>query len=185
MTLIEEDKLSLTSKRAELVERLATPLLPPEDRVRVQGEISVLNARIKALNTTAAAQLKAAADRRKAAGLAEAQANAARARANLNGGAIAEPIDDEPEDDDPGQTAAIDGWIDAVLLRHDVDFARDAKGTLMVTSDPSRAHVPQNLAAAIELLVAGVYAAARSQELPDLPSEAPKPAAKPKKPKKR
>jgi hypothetical protein len=56
----------------------------------------------------------------------------------------------------------------------------------MVTNDPSRtAPMPQNLAAAIELLVSGVYAGARGQELPELP---PKPGkaskttgAKPKK----
>jgi len=95
-----------------------------------------------------------------------------------------------PEDDDPGQTAAIDGWIDAVLLRHDVDFARSATGALMLTSDPSRPHVPQKLAATIELLVAGIYNAARGQELPDLPSAAfvearYVPKAKPKKTKKR
>ena len=188
--MIEEDKVSLTRKRVELVESLAKSL-PTEERVRIQGEISVLNARLKALNTTSAAQLKAVADRRKAAGLAEAQANATRARANLNGSGAplyvsADELDDD--DDDPGQTAAIDGWIDAVLLRHDVDFSRGATGALMLTSDPSRPHVPQKLAAAIELLAAGLYAAARGKELPDLPSAAPKatkatkdPKAKPKK----
>ena len=182
-----EDKVSLAAKRAELVQISLGPL-PPEERIRIQGELSVINAKIKAMNTTSAAQLKAAADRRKAAGLAEAQANAARARAHLNGGQI-----DEPEDDDPGQTAAIDGWIDAVLLRHDVDFFRDALGRIGLSSDPSRPHVPQNLAATIELLIAGVIAAARGQELPDLPPvppvegryvPKPKPKAKAK-PKKR
>jgi hypothetical protein len=169
-----EDKVSLAAKRAELVEISLQPL-PPEERIRIQGELSIVNAKIKALNTTSAAQLKAAADRRKAAGMAEAQANAVRARANLNGsGTIVGPIDDEAEDDDPGQTAAIDGWIDAVLLRHDVDFVRGATGTLKLTSTPSRPHIPQKLAATIELLAAGLYAAARGQELPDLPSEAPK-----------
>lgn len=183
-----EDKVSLAQRRAELVESLATPL-SVEDRVCIQGELSVVNAKIKALNTTSAAQLKAAADRRKVAGLAEAQANATRARAKVNGAPA--PADDEQDeededDDDPGQTEAIDGWIDAVLLRHDIEFARDAKGRLHVTNDPARqAPMPQNLTAAIELLVTGIYAAARGQELPDLPSTARKtlkaPKAKPKK----
>lgn len=163
-----EDKITLTQRRAELVEILVTPL-SAEDRVRIQGELSVINAKIKAINTTTAAQLKAAADRRKVAGLAEAQANAVRARAKVNGGATVPAEIEDDEDDDPGQTKAIDGWIDAVLLRHDVEFVRDARGRVMLTSDPSRPHVPQNLAAAIELLISGVYAAARGQELPDLP----------------
>jgi hypothetical protein len=182
---VTEDKVSLARKRAELVESLAPHRqLPPEERVCLQGDLSVINAKIKALNTTEAARAKAAADRRKVAGLTEAQANASRAKAKINGSVLHE---DEPEDDDPGQTAAIDGWIDAVLLRHDVEFARDAKGRLMVTSDPKRqAPMPQNLAAAIELLVTGVYAAARGQELPELPSmpSPPKPSKAPK-PKKR
>jgi len=213
----EEDKVTLARTRAELVEQLAGAL-PAMDRVRIQGELSIINAKIKAINTTAAAQLKAAADRRKVAGLAEAQANAQRAVARaqdkrgswpssppgapgfgdpINKRSISEravtPGDDglDDDDDDPGQTRAIDGWIDAVLLRHDVEFARDARGGLMLTSDPSRPHVPQNLAAAIEVLVTGIYAAARGQELPDLPKDPPKegrPAEqkpKAKKPKKR
>ena len=163
---MNEDKVTLARKRAELIEGLNSAPLSTEDRVRLQGELSITNAKIKALNTTEAARLKATADRRKVAGLVEAQANTARARANAG-------LHDElpsDDDDDPGQTAAIDGWIDAVLLRHDVEFARDVKGGLMVTNDPKRrAPMPQNLAAAIELLIAGVYAAARGQELPDLP----------------
>lgn len=166
--MIEEDKVSLARKRAELIEGLNTVPLSTEDRVRLQGDLSITNAKIKALNTTEAWRLKAAADRRRVAGLSEAQANNARARANA-GLHVETPIDSE--DDDPGQTAAIDSWIDAVLLRHDIEFARDAKGRLMVTNDPKR-RVPMepNLAAAIELLVTGIYAAARGQELPDLPS---------------
>jgi len=179
-----EDKVSLARKRVELVERLNTPL-STEDLVRLQSELSITNAKIKALNTTEAARLKAAADRRKVAGLVEAQANTARARANA--GLHNETPNDGNDDDDPGQTAAIDGWIDAVLLRHDVEFTRDAKGALMVTNDPKRrAPMEQPLAAAIELLVTGVYAAARGQELPELP-QAParvRPAKAPK-PKKR
>ena len=168
----EEDKVSLTRKRVELVESLATPL-PPEERVRIQGEISVINAKLKALNTTAAAQLKAAADRRKAAGLSEAQANAMRARTKINGSMNAIDSDIENENDDPGQTSIIDGWIDAILLRYDIDFGRDGKGAVVLEGDPSRADaverfIPQRLAATIELLVAGIYAAARGKELPEL-----------------
>jgi len=169
----EEDKVSLTRKRVELVESLATPL-PPEERVRVQGEISVINAKIKALNTMAAVRLKVTADRRKALGLAEAQANAARARARVHGTNAPEE-DPGNEDDDPGQTEAIDGWIDAVLLRHDVEFARSRAGKLTIDVAPKWANV-------FGALIEGVYAAARGQELPDLPSAAPKaPKAKPKK----
>jgi hypothetical protein len=166
-----EDKVSLAAKRAELVQILVAPL-STEDRVRIQGELAVINAKIKAINTTTAAQLKAAADRRKVAGLAEAQANAARARAHLNGSGNACPI--EPEDDDPGQTAAIDGWIDAVLLRHDVEFTRSRTGKLTLPTAPK----------ILTVLIDGIYAAARGQELPDLPpaaSKAPAPKAKPKK----
>lgn len=168
--MIEEDKAALARLRADLVESLAAPL-SNEDRVRVQGELSVVNARIKALNTTEAARLKAAADRRRAAGLAEAQANAARAGAKSNG-ALPE------EDDDPGQTAAIDDWIDAVLVRHDVDFTRSRAGTLAIAVDSNVGH------AVLWTLIDGIYAAARGQELPPLPSEAPK-APKPSKSKKR
>jgi len=169
----EEDKVSLTRKRVELVESLATPL-PPEEHVRVQGEISVINAKIKALNTMAAVRLKVTADRRKALGLAEAQANAARARARVNG-TVAPEEDPGNEDDDPGQTEAIDGWIDAILLRHDVEFTRSRAGKLTIDVAPKWANV-------FGTLIEGVYAAARGQELPDLPSAAPKaPKAKPKK----
>ena len=171
--MIEEDKVSLTRKRVELVESLATPL-PPEERVRVQGELSVVNAKIKALNTMAAVRLKITADRRKVLGLAEAQANAARARARVNGTTAPEE-DPGNEDDDPGQTEAIDGWIDGVLLRHDVEFSRSRTGKLTIDVAPKWANV-------FGALIEGVYAAARGQELPDLPSAAPKaPKAKPKK----
>lgn len=207
--MIAEDKVELTRKRAELIERLSTQI-SSDTRVRIQGELALINAKIKAINTTTAAKLKADADRRRVAGLAEAQANAARARANaglpVDSGFQHHYRDDlacpacgtdssagcvagSEDDDDPGQTAAIDSWVDAVLLRHDVEFTRDAKGRVTVTNDPARtAPMPQNLAAAIELLVSGVYAGARGQELPELPSAAPKPGkatkttgAKPKK----
>lgn len=42
----QEDKVELTRRRAELVESLATPL-SAEDRVRIQGELSVVNAKIQ------------------------------------------------------------------------------------------------------------------------------------------
>jgi len=182
--MIEEDKVTLTRTRAELVESLAGQL-PTAERVRIQGELSLVNAKIKALNTIQAAQLKATADQRKIAGLTEAQANAARAaaRRGLIVPSTSAPIGDDA-DDDPGQTAAIDGWIDAALLRNDVDFTRDARGRVTLTSDPSRPHVPQKLAVTIELLINGIYATTRGQELPDLPSpppKAPNPAKVPKK----
>lgn len=163
----QEDKVELTRKRAELVELLATPL-SNDDRIRVQGELSLINARIKAINTTAAAQAKAAADRRKVAGLAEAHANAARARARVDqvfsGASSTGPREDleDLEDDDPGQTAAIDGWVDAVLLRHDVEFTRSKTGEIALDVEPK-------WAAVIGTLIDGIYAAARGHELPDLP----------------
>ena len=132
--------------------------MPTEERERVQGALAAINAQIKALNTTEAARLKAAADRRKAVGLAEAQANADRARVKIGG--TPEP-EDAPEDDDPGQTSAIDGWIDAVLLRHDVTFTRARDGKLTIHDAPC--------APVLGMLVDGIYATARGQELPDLP----------------
>ena len=173
-----DDKVALTLKRAELIDSLK-PTLSPEERVRVQGELSLVNARIKAINTISAAQAKAIADRKRVSGLAEANANAARASANAGlvhhyrddlacpacgtdstVGCIAGSDDDD--DDDPGQTSAIDSWIDAVLLRHDVDFTRTPEGELSLDVAPK-------WAAVIGTLVDGVYAAARGQELPDLP----------------
>ena len=109
-----EDKVTLSHRRAELVTSL-TGTLSVEDRVRIQGELSLINAKIKAQNTMQAAQLKATADQRKVAGLAEAQANAARARARANG----TPPHNEPEpeeaDEDPDQTAVIDAWMSTSL----------------------------------------------------------------------
>lgn len=173
--MIEEDKVTLARTRAELVEKLAAPL-SAEDRVRVQGELSIVNAKIKALNTTEAARLKAAADRRKVAGLAEAQANtaraAARARTKVNGSTSS---DDPDGDEDEGQTTAIDGWIDAVLLRHDVDFTRSPDGALTIDVAPK-------WAAVFGALIDGIYAAARGDELPELPA-LPAPAPPPKAPK--
>jgi hypothetical protein len=174
-----DDKIALTVKRAELIESLKPSSLSPEDRSRIQAELSLVNATIKAINTTKAAQDKAAADRKRVAGLAEAQANAARARGNA--GLVHHYRDDlacpacgtdstvgcitgsdDADDDDPGQTSAIDSWVDAVLLRHDVDFTRTPEGDLSLDVAPK-------WAAVIGTLVDGVYAAARGQELPDLP----------------
>jgi len=161
---MKEDKMTLTRKRAELVESLASPL-PIEERARIQGELSVVNAKIKALNTTEAAQLKAAADRRRAAGLAEAQANAARARAHLNGsGAPLYVSADELEDDDPAQTKAIDAWIVAVLQRGGVKVHRAKDGALDLLDAPAK------WVAIIQALCDGVHAAARGEELPEITS---------------
>lgn len=173
--MIKEDKVSLSHKRAELVTRLGGPL-PPEERVRIQGDLSLLNAKIKALNTTEAAQLKARADQRKIAGLAEAQANAARARARGPGG----PSTPEEIEEAPDPISTLDAWIDAVLLRHDVDFVRGGTGKV-VCHNPEWANV-------IEILIDGLYAVAQGQKLPDLPAEPPRAAPEAKKtakPKKR
>ena len=172
-----DDKVTLTRKRAELIDSLK-PTLSPEERVRIQGELSLVNARIKAINTISAAQDKAAADRKRIAGLAEANANAARARAHAGlvhhyrdnlacpacgtDSTVGCIVGSHDDDDDPGQTSAIDSWIDAVLLRHDVDFTRSPEGDLSLDVAPK-------WAAVIGTLVDGVYAAARGQELPDLP----------------
>jgi len=184
--MIEENKVELTRKRVELVEVLNTPL-SAEERVRVQGALSIINAKIKAINTMSAAQLKVDADRRKVAGLTEFQANTARAIARV-GGTLAQDIVEPEDDDDPGQTEVIDGWIDALLLRNDVEFTRSTDGTLSLDAPPK-------WAAIIGTLVDGVYAAARGQELPELPRaelkavralktptpKTPPPKAKPKK----
>lgn len=156
--MIEEDKVTLSRQRAELVESLATPV-PPEERVRIQGEIAIVNAKIKALNTTEAARNKAAADRRKVAGLAEAKANAARAIAKVNGTL---PDDGTEPEDDPGQTKAIDGWIATVLRRGGMKVSRAASGKLVIDG-------PAEWVVIVEVLCAGIYAAARGQELPDIP----------------
>jgi hypothetical protein len=93
------------------------------------------------------------------------------------------PTQDELEanDEDPGQLSAIDAWIDAVLLRHDVDFTRAPTGKITFHSAPEGAVL-------LAALVAGIYAAARGEELPELPNPPPpKPqkAQKAPKPKKR
>jgi hypothetical protein len=170
--MIREDKATLSHQRAELVTSLAGTL-SPEDRVRIQGELSVINAKIKALNTTQAAQFKAIADQRKVAGIAEAQANATRAQTRARGGLPQNKSEEHEED--PGQTATIDAWIDAVLLRHDVDFTRSRSGKITFNCSPE-------WAAVLEVLVTGIYATAQGQELPDLSSaQKSKKTTKPKK----
>jgi len=169
-----EDKPTLAAKRAALIQRLARASV--EDQLVLQAELRIVNAQIKALNTAEAARLKAEADRRKLAGMVEARNNAARARAKLSGGSV--PESDVAIDDDPGQTTAIDGWIDAVLLRHDIEFTRSERGLAIVDAD-----IPQKVINAIELLISGINAAARGQELPDLPREA-RAVSKPQKPSK-
>lgn len=160
----EENKVELARERAELVETLATSLAL-EERVRIQGELSVINARIKALNTTAAARLKAAADRRKIGGLAEAQANAARARAKIGG----DESDDAPDeaDDDPAQAVAIDAWITIVLQDSGVKVRRTRDGLDFVD-------VPAKWLVVLQRLRAGIHAAARGAELPEADVEPPK-----------
>lgn len=149
-----EDKVTLTRKRAELVEILTTELAPVE-RIRVQGELSVINALIKAQNTTAAAELKAAADRRKAVGLAEAQANAARARAKIGEAA--------PDENDPGQITAIDTWIIGVLADSGVKVRR-VRGVL---DFGCFGDIPAKWLVVIQRLCDGIHAAARGEELPE------------------
>ena len=41
---IQEDKVTLAAKRAELVQISSGPL-PPEERIRIQGELSVIRGR--------------------------------------------------------------------------------------------------------------------------------------------
>ena len=171
----------LAGRRAELVACLATPL-SVEDRVRVQGELRVINAKIKAINTTEAAQLKAAADRRRVAGMVEARANAACAQAKHKSTwpssapgehGYGDPVNRESieqqeagandaEDDDPGQTAVIDAWIEAVLKRGGVKARRARDGNLDLVDAPAR------WVAIVDALCSGIYAAARGQELPEV-----------------
>jgi hypothetical protein len=156
--MIVEDKPTLARLRAELVESLTRPLPAPE-RVRIQGELSVINAKIKALNTTEAAANKAAADRRRVAGLAEARANTTRALARAGGNPVI--VDADLDNSDPGPADVIEGWIDAVLLRHDVDFTRANGGDLVLVG-------PAKWTAVIGALVEGLRASARAKALPEL-----------------
>ena len=172
------DKTALTYKRAELIKRLTDPLVTVDGRLLIQESLRVVNAQLKALNTTEAAQLKAAADRRKAAGMAEAQANAARARARLADAAIGDPEhgpdipDEHPDPDDPGQAAAIDAWIVAVLRRGGVKVQRARDGALNLFDAPAK------WVNIVEGLCAGLHAAARGEELPPIAPEEKAPKAK-------
>lgn len=164
-----DDKVTLVRRRAELVESLNAPL-STEDRVRFQGELSITNAKIKALNTTEAARLKAAADRRKVAGLVEAQANTARARANA--GLVETPETPNDDDDDPAQTAAIDAWIATVLGDSGIKVKRTRGGL-------DFGDIPAKWLVVLQRLRAGIHAAARGQELPEAE---PEPESEPPKP---
>jgi hypothetical protein len=158
----EEDKGALTRRRVELVGSLTTPL-SVEDRIRIQEELRIINAKIKALNTTEAAQLKAAADRKRVAGMVEARANAARAQAKQRSRPSSAPDEpDDDDDDDPGQIAAIDAWIDAVLKRGGVKVHRASDGNLDLLDAPAK------WVAIVDALCSGIYAAARGQELPEV-----------------
>jgi hypothetical protein len=169
-----EDKVALARKRAELIEGLNNAALSTEDRVRLQGELSITNAKIKALNTTEAARLKAAADRRKVAGLVEAQANTARARAHAG------LHDETPSDgdDDPAQTAAIDAWIATVLGDSGIKAKRTWGGL-------DFGDVPAKWLVVLQRLRAGIHAAARGQELPEAGPEPEPQKPEPPKSKKR
>ena len=70
--------------------------------------------------------------------------------------------DDDYEDDDPGLTAAIGAWINTVLRRGGVEARCDRDGNLNLGDTPVK------LGAVVEALCAGIYAAARGQELPEI-----------------
>lgn len=159
---MNEDKVLLARKRAELIEGLNSAPLSTEDRVCLQGELSITNAKIKALNTTEAARLKATADRRKVAGLVEAQANTARARANA--GLHDETPSDGDDDDDPAQTAAIDAWITTVLADSGVKVRRTRDGL-------DFGDIPAKWLVVLQRLRTGIHAAARGEELPEADAE--------------
>ena len=76
------------------------------------------------------------------------------------------------EEDDTGQTAAIDAWILAVLQRGGVKVHRARDGALNLID------VPQKWAAIVDALSAGIHAAARGKELPEITVAEPKPKAK-------
>lgn len=164
-----ENKETLTLQRAQLITHLAGPL-PVEDRVRLQGALSIINAKIKALNTLQAAQLKVVADQRRAAGRAEARANAARALAKPHGGPLPTATAASEEDGDSNPSDAIDAWIDSVLLRHDVPFTRSPANKLVLEA-------PQKWQDLLEMLITGLYAASHDQALPELPTIAPRATA--------
>lgn len=158
--MITEDKISLATHRADLIERLAKQVTP-EQRVALQAELSVVNAKIKMINTANAARLKADADKRKIAGLAEAANNAARARANLA------TVEDLP----PDRQAVVDSWVDAVL---------DRAGITVTADDFVAKGVPDETIVAIQYLCRGIDALAAGEVLPALPNSFAKAAKKAK-----
>ncbi len=178
------DKVSLARRRAELVAIIAGPL-SVDKRAQLQGALSIVNAKIKALNTIEAARNKAAADRKRAAGIAEAQANAVRARArlglaetangktdpvrDLHGGDLVDDLDDAL--DDGAQVAAIDAWIVAVLQRGGVKVHFASDGNLDLVDAPAK------WVNVVNALCSGIHAAARGEELPEV-TAAPKKARK-------
>jgi hypothetical protein len=164
---VKEDKTTLLRQRAELVQQLSTPIGPGE-RLHVQNTLSVVNAKIKELNTIEAAQQKTTAVQRRAAGLAEAQANAQRARANAG----LPPIITEP-DDDPGQVRAVDDWFTRVLT--DSGIVTKRKGDKIAYQD-----VPAGWVVLLQRLRAGLHAAASGEELPEAEIEPERPAKRKK-----
>jgi len=156
-----EDKTTLAKRRAELVALLATPMSPGE-RASCQSELSVINATIKALNTTEAAQLKAAADRRKAAGLAEFHANLTRSQATA--GEVAVPEMRKLEDDDPAQANAIDRWFIEVLGDSGIAACRQSGSGTGISYGGD---IPLKWRAVLNRLHQGLHALARGAELPD------------------
>ena len=169
-----EDKITLTCLRAELITKL-TGALSPIERSRVQENLSIVNTKIKALNTIEAAQLKATADRRKAAGLAEAQANASRSRGHLRAPLSLAEVTAEiikiDEEGDPALAIMIDNWIIAVLRRGGLKVQLASDGNLDILD------VPAKWVRIIDALGAGIHAAARGEPLPEV-TEAPKTAKK-------
>lgn len=74
----------------------------------------------------------------------------------------AERLADLKNDDDPAQTRAIDAWIAAVLRRGGVRVVSFPDGSLNLVD------VPQKWVAIVDALSAGIHAAARDEELPEV-----------------
>lgn len=81
MSDLPTTKPELAALRADLIERVNHPNIPPANKMELQAQLTRVNAAIKHLNTMAAADAKLAAAARKADGLLEAQANLARNQA--------------------------------------------------------------------------------------------------------
>ena len=71
-------------------------------------------------------------------------------------------MSEDKEDDDPGQTAAIDAWIIAVFRRGGVKVHRASDGNLDILDAPAK------WVAITDALCAGIHAAARGEELPEI-----------------